>query len=279
LGVIFNDYPTDLAKPVPYERPDGFVVQLQIGRAYLNVMRYDDPARAARSLTDADYRQLLRRELEQRGLHVSEARLTKLGGQAAWLVTGAQTLIPGRIVSYECFATVIVSHQLINAVVSAVGSPGRPADFDLMLKILLGMAFEPVDRSAVPAPVPAASNPDKMPRFLDAGDVPIYSEAARVRGLQGTVDASFSIDEHGRAQHIEVFFADYAELAQSIPTVLEHGRFKIPADWTQAGSQGRRFTMEFNFVIVRAGDKCPDTSAASHIAGAEIMEICNSLGR
>ena len=48
---------------------------------------------------------------------------------------------------YTCLTYVIVDQHLYRLAVTADGAPGRPPEFDTLVKALSGVSFEPVRRT------------------------------------------------------------------------------------------------------------------------------------
>jgi hypothetical protein len=279
LGVVLNGYPEEQARPRPVEGVDGFSIEVRLGNAVFNIHRFDDPSRAAIPVTNKSYQKGESREAEKRGKKILDAVLTKIGGQDAWLITTTQKVPPFGFDFYTASATVIVDHQLVRLSAAAIEKPKESDDFQSVLKLLMAVTFEPVDRSAAPVPTPANDAPGKMPHFIADAKAPLVYPAMAIRlGLQGAVDVQFTIDGQGQAQNIKIAHADHTELAGRIVQFLTLGRFHVPGDWVESGSQTLPFALEFQFAMAsRPGEKCTSQDSPVLLEGAVVVKVCHSL--
>jgi len=71
---------------------------------------------------------------------------TSVGGHSAWTVVDAHSG-SSELMHYTCLTYVIVDQHLYRLAVTANGSPGRPPEFDALVKALSGITFEPVQRT------------------------------------------------------------------------------------------------------------------------------------
>jgi hypothetical protein len=71
---------------------------------------------------------------------------TSLGGHSAWTVVDARAESSADLTHYACLSYVIVDQHLYRLAITADGSPGRPPEFDTLVKALSGVSFEQVQR-------------------------------------------------------------------------------------------------------------------------------------
>jgi hypothetical protein len=279
LGVILSYVPNGISVPKPFEVSEGFEAQLPLGgTTKLSIARYEDPLRASRSVLDTAYQQELVSETKSRGVRVSDAQLTKIGGQDAWIVAGSRSGAGGRVGFYEVVATLVENRQLVRISASAMGLPDKPKEFETAIRVLEGITFAPVDLSAVPVPASAAASPETVPKFLEGPNARLYyPDKAIARGHQGIIDLSFSIDKRGHVQNIVEDYAQYPELAENPIAFLADGRFKIPGDWIETGAQNKRFTMEFQYVMSAPGHYSKGCEEkAPRVEHAQVVAVCHS---
>ena len=129
------------------QHPTGYDAVLHLGRASLTISREDDPVPPGSDVADPRYRaQLDRRyrgDVESKALGAP----TAVGGHSAWTVVDAREQGSSDLTHYTCLTYVIVDQHLYRLAVTADGSPGRPPEFDALVKALSGVTFELVRRA------------------------------------------------------------------------------------------------------------------------------------
>jgi len=147
LGVRLSALPSAVTQPQVTPHPDGYDAVMRLGLATLAIYREDDPAPAGSDVADPRYRALLdhryRGGVESKTLGAP----TALGGHSAWTVVDAREDSSANVTHYTCLTYVIVDQHLYRLAVTADGAPGRPPEFDALVKALSGVSFELVQRA------------------------------------------------------------------------------------------------------------------------------------
>jgi len=111
------------------QHPTGYDAVMRLGIASLTISREDEPVPPGSDVADPRYRAQLDRQyrggIESKALGAPTADLTR----------------------YTCLTYVIVDQHLYRLAVTADGSPGRPPEFDALVKALSGVTFEGVRRA------------------------------------------------------------------------------------------------------------------------------------
>jgi hypothetical protein len=149
LGIRLTALPSAASRPEVSEvtqRPTGYGAVTRLGPAVLNIYREDDPVPVGSDVADPKFRTLL--DYRFRGTVESKAlgAPTQLGGHSAWTVVDAREGGSSEHTHYTCLTYVIVDQHLYRLAVTADGNPGRPSEFDALVKALSGVAFEQVQR-------------------------------------------------------------------------------------------------------------------------------------
>ena len=146
LGVRLSTLPDGVTQPQVTQRPPGYDAVMRLGLAKLEIFREDDPAPPGSDVADPRYRALLDRRYHGSVESKSLGAPTSLGGHSAWTVVDAREDSSADLTHYTCLSYVIVDQHLYRLAVTADGSPGRPPEFDTMVKALSGVSFEQVQR-------------------------------------------------------------------------------------------------------------------------------------
>lgn len=146
LGVRLSTAPDGLTQPQVTQRPAGYDVVMRLGLATLEIFREDDPAPPGSDVADPHYRALLDRRYRGAVESKTLGAPTSLGGHSAWTVVDARGDSSADITHYTCLSYVIVDQHLYRLAVTADGSPGRPPQFDSLVKALSGVSFQQVQR-------------------------------------------------------------------------------------------------------------------------------------
>jgi hypothetical protein len=145
LGVRLGTLPGDTTQPQVTQRPGGYDAVMRLGLATLDIQREDDAAPPGSDVADPHYRALL-----DRRYHGVDSKTlgapTALGGHSAWTVVDAREGNSSELMHYTCLSYVIVDQHLYRLAITADGSPGRPPEFDALVKALSGVSFEQVQR-------------------------------------------------------------------------------------------------------------------------------------
>jgi hypothetical protein len=150
LGIRLTALPSAATKPEVTEvtqRPTGFGAITHLGPAVLNIYREDDPVAVGSDVADPNYRALLDRRYRGSVESKTLGAPTSLGGHSAWTVVDARDGSSSDITHYTCLTYVIVDQHLYRLAVTADGNPGRPLEFDALVKALSGVTFEQVRRA------------------------------------------------------------------------------------------------------------------------------------
>ena len=146
LGVRLSTLPDGVTQPQLTQRPPGYEAVLRFGLAKLEIFREDDPAPAGSDVADPRYRALLDRRYRGSVESKTLGAPTSLGGHSAWTVVDAREDSSADLTHYTCLSYVIVDQHLYRLAVTADGSPGRPPQFDTLVKALSRVSFEQVQR-------------------------------------------------------------------------------------------------------------------------------------
>ena len=146
LGVRLGTLPDGMTQPQVTRRPDGYDAVTRLGLATLEIFREDDPAPAGSDVADPRYRAVLDRRYRGGVESKTLGAPTSLGGHSAWTVVDAREDSSSDKTHYTCLSYVIVDQHLYRLAVTADGSPGRPPEFDAVVKALSGVRFEQVQR-------------------------------------------------------------------------------------------------------------------------------------
>ena len=150
LGIRVTSLPSSVTQPQVTqgaEHPAVYDAVVRLGLASLTISREDDPVPPGSDVADPRYRAQLDRRY--RGGVESKAlgAPTALGGHSAWTVVDAREQGSSDLTHYTCLTYVIVDQHLYRLAVTADGSPGRPPEFDALVKALSGVTFELVQRA------------------------------------------------------------------------------------------------------------------------------------
>jgi TonB family protein len=277
LGIKLTQLPDDAGAAQVRERPAGYEARLQLGTdTFLAIYRQDDPV-APGNLSDPDYRNSLLAGLDASKKSKSKGGIASVGGHDAWILTNAEQLGPLPLVTYSLSSYLVVDEHLYRIGINALGAK-RPPEFDVAVKALSSVSFEPVQRTVVPEHL----GPGGIPRFVIGSDESFYPAEAISRGEQGVVDLEFSIDGRGHVQNLRQVYAAHRDLSTSATAFLENGVYRVPPDWEQSGSTQRRFTAEFQFKLAPrgAGSGCSSIQDdPPRIPDAVVFAICRARVR
>ena len=149
LGIRLTALPSAATKPqvkeVP-ETPTGYDAETHLGAAVLNIYREDDPVPSGSDVADPHYRAQLDRRYHGGVDSQTVGAPTSVGGHSAWTVVDAREQGSSELTRYTCLSYVIVDQHLYRLIVTADGNPGRPPEFDALVKALSGVSFELVRR-------------------------------------------------------------------------------------------------------------------------------------
>lgn len=146
LGVRLSTLPSGMTQPEVTQRPAGYDAVTRLGLATLEIFREDDPAPPGSDVADPRYRAVLDRRYHGGVESKTLGAPTSLGGHSAWTVVDAREDSSAEVTHYTCLSYVIVDQHLYRLAVTADGSPGRPPEFDAVVKALSGVSFEQVQR-------------------------------------------------------------------------------------------------------------------------------------
>jgi hypothetical protein len=147
LGVRLTTLPSAATQPQVSQQPAGYGAVIHLGTAVLNVYREDEPVPAGSDVADPHYRALLDRRYRGEVQSKALGAPTSIGGHSAWTVVDAHEGNSSDLTHYTCLSYVIVDQHLYRLAVTADGSPGRPPEFDALVKALSGVTFELVQRA------------------------------------------------------------------------------------------------------------------------------------
>jgi hypothetical protein len=149
LGIRLTALPSAASQPevsAVTQRPAGYGAVTRLGPAVLNIYREDDPVPIGSDVADPNYRGLLDRRYRSSIESKTLGAPTSLGGHSAWTVVDAREGGSSEPTHYTCLTYVIVDQHLYRLAVTADGNPGRPSEFDALVKALSGVTFEQVQR-------------------------------------------------------------------------------------------------------------------------------------
>ena len=146
LGVRLGTLPSGMTQPQVTQQPGGYDAVTRFGLATLEIFREDDPAPSGSYVADPRYRAQLDRRYRSGVESKTLGAPTSLGGHRAWTVVDAREDSSSDKTHYTCLSYVIVDQHLYRLAVTADGSPGRPPEFDAVVKALSGVSFEQVQR-------------------------------------------------------------------------------------------------------------------------------------
>jgi hypothetical protein len=149
LGIRLTALPSAATKPQVAEvadTPGGYDAVTHLGAAVLSIYREDDPVPSGSDVADPHYRALLDGRYHGGVESQTLGAPTALGGHSAWTVVDAREQGPSELTRYTCLTYVIVDQHLYRLIVTADGTPGRPPEFDALVKALSGVSFELVRR-------------------------------------------------------------------------------------------------------------------------------------
>jgi len=146
LGVRLSTVPDGVTQPQVTQRPPGYDAVIHYGLAKLEIFREDDPTPPGSDVADPRYRALLDRRYHGGVESKAVGAPTSLGGHSAWTVVDAREDSSVDLTHYTCLSYVIVDQHLYRLAVTADGAPGRPPEFDTLVKALSRVSFEQVQR-------------------------------------------------------------------------------------------------------------------------------------
>jgi hypothetical protein len=146
LGLRLSTLPDGVSQPQVTQQPAGYDAVVRLGLATLEVFREDDPAPLGSDVADPRYRALLDRRYRGSVESKTLGAPTALGGHSAWTVVDVREDSAADLMHYTCLSYVIVDQHLYRLAVTANGSPGRPPEFDTLVKALSGVSFGQVQR-------------------------------------------------------------------------------------------------------------------------------------
>jgi TonB family protein len=259
--------------PKILRRVDGYVARIAVGSAVLTISRLDEAVPYGSTLDDERYRASLRQTFHDAAYANTREASGVIDGHRAWAIANAVSGPPGTGVSYSRTTYVIVDQHLYRLGIWAVGSGGRPADFDSATTILSGISFVSIDVGALPAglvPSGLIQMPQVAPpkRFIS-----YYPDSARRSGLEGIVDIEYGIDHKGHAQELRVQFSDSRIFDSRAEDLIRDFQYQVPSNWEAKGYQNLRFDMEVQFWLVAPGGLCP-RDRAPRVLQADVATVC-----
>ena len=150
LGVRLTALPSAATQPqvsLVSQQPAGYNAVMHLGTAALSISREDDPVPLGSDVADPRYREQLDRRYRGDVESKTLGAPTSVGGHNAWTVVNAREQGASDLTHYTCLTYVIVDQHLYRLAVTADGSPGRPPEFDALVKALSGVTFELVRRA------------------------------------------------------------------------------------------------------------------------------------
>ena len=150
LGVRVTALPSAASQPQVTQgtqQPAVYDAVLHLGVASLTISREDDPVPPGSDVADPRYRAQLDRRYRGGVESKTLGAPTAVGGHSAWTVVDAHEQGSSDLTHYTCLTYVIVDQHLYRLAVMADGSPGRPPEFDALVKALSGVTFELVQRA------------------------------------------------------------------------------------------------------------------------------------
>lgn len=145
LGIMLTTLPAAASKPQIARHDAGFEATTRLGAALLSVYRDDDPAPAGSDVAEPNYRAMLDARFGNTVESKSEGAPTAVGGHSAWTVVDTRES-KDSLTDYVCVTYLIVDEHLYRLTVTAQGSPGRPPEFDSLVRAMSGVRFEQVRR-------------------------------------------------------------------------------------------------------------------------------------
>ena len=149
LGIRLVALPSAASQPevnAVTQPPPGYGAVTRLGPAVLNIYREDDPLPVGSDVADPNFRALLDRRYRGSVESKTLGAPTSVGGHSAWTVVDAREGGSAEPTHYTCLTYVIVDQHLYRLAVTADGNPGRPLEFDALVKALSGVTFEQVRR-------------------------------------------------------------------------------------------------------------------------------------
>ena len=149
LGIRLVALPSAASQPevnAVTQPPPGYGAVTRLGPAVLNIYREDDPLPVGSDVADPNFRALLDRRYRGSVESKTLGAPTSVGGHSAWTVVDAREGGFSEPTHYTCLTYVIVDQHLYRLAVTADGNPGRPLEFDALVKALSGVTFEQVRR-------------------------------------------------------------------------------------------------------------------------------------
>ena len=150
LGIRLTALPSAASRPevsAVTQHPAGYGAVTHLGPAVLNIYREDEPVPVGSNVADPNYRALLDRRYRGSVESKTLGAPTSLGGHSAWTVVDAREGGSSEPTHYTCLTYVIVDQHLYRLAITADGNPGRPLEFDVLVKALSGVTFEQVRRA------------------------------------------------------------------------------------------------------------------------------------
>src|SRR6516165_12514910 len=147
LGMLLGTLPSGMTQPQVTQQPGGYDAVTRFGLATLEIFREDDPVPVGSDVADPRYRAQLDRRYRGGVESKTLGAPTAVGGHSAWTVVDAHEQGSSDLTHYTCLTYVIVDQHLYRLAVMADGSPGRPPEFDALVKALSGVTFELVRRA------------------------------------------------------------------------------------------------------------------------------------
>jgi hypothetical protein len=149
LGIRLAALPNAATKPQVTEAaaPAGYEAVTHLGGAALAISREEDPVPAGSDVANPSYRALLDSRYRDRIESKTLGAPTSLGGHSAWTVVDAREDGASNRMHYTCLSYLIVDQHLYRFAVTADGNPGRPPEFDALVKALSEVSFEQVQRA------------------------------------------------------------------------------------------------------------------------------------
>jgi hypothetical protein len=151
LGLRLTTLPSGATEPQVTQvtqHPAGYDAVTRLGTAALTIHREDDPVPPGSDVADPSFRAQLDRRYRSGVESKALGAPTSLGGHNAWTVVDAREHGSSDLTHYTCLTYVIVDQHLYRLAVTADGSPGRPPEFDALVKALSGVTFELVKRAS-----------------------------------------------------------------------------------------------------------------------------------
>jgi hypothetical protein len=148
LGVRLTTLPGAATRPQTTAQASGYEASLQLGPATLDIYRDEEPVAAGSDVADPSYRARLDARYPGGLASKNLGAPTAVDGHSAWTVVDAREGTAASVTRYTCVTYVINDQHLYRLSVTADGSPGRPPEFDALVRALSGLTFEPVRRAS-----------------------------------------------------------------------------------------------------------------------------------